>query len=351
MNILAMDLSKSNTVFCLYNKDSAKSRYGKVKTTPQQIHDLIVKYSPDRIVFEVCSAAGWVFDTADGLCSEVQVANPNTQAWRWKNVKNKNDKKDALKLAQLSAMNQLPTVHMPKPQVRQKRALIQYRQSLVSRVVGIKNSIRSILDKQGYSITAGKSGWSKRQVEILERLSLPFERCDIDNLWRGQLYVELEMLCSAQKALADVTGKLDELAKSDKNIVLLQTAAGVGPRLAEAIAAFIDEPARFTSGKQVGSYVGLTPRQYQSGSMNRQGKISGQGNKLLRALLVEVSWLGLRHNAWISRTYHRLLRGSPSRKKISITAVARKLLVRCWAMLRDGQPWRDIEAETEKQAA
>ena len=87
--------------------------------------------------------------------------------------------------------------------------------------------------------------------------------------------------------------------------------------------------------------------------MDRQGRISGQGNRLLRALLVEVSWLGLRYNSWMRETYHRLLRGSPSRKKIAITAVARKLLVRCWAMLRDEQPWRDlkVESESEKHAA
>lgn len=95
----------------------------------------------------------------------------------------------------------------------------------------------------------------------------------------------------------------------------------------------------------------MTPRQYQSGSMNRQGKISGQGNKLLRALLVEVSWLGLRHNDWMRQTYERLLRGSSSRKKIAITAVARKLLVRCWAMLRDGRPWHDTEVKAKRQAA
>jgi len=85
--------------------------------------------------------------------------------------------------------------------------------------------------------------------------------------------------------------------------------------------------------------------------MDRQGKISGQGNKLLRALLVEISWLGLRHNSWLRRTYQRLLRGSPSRKKIAITAVARKLLVRCWVMLRDGQPWRETGVEKVKEAA
>jgi transposase len=304
MNILAMDLGKNNTVICLYQAESGKHKFSKIKTTPQQIHDVLAENSPYKVVFEICSAAGWIYDICHNLKLNIEVANPNTQAWRWKNVKNKNDKKDALKLAQLSAMNQLPMVHMPKPSVRQKRALIQYRHTLVDRVVAIKNNIRSILDKQGLSMPAGKSGWTNKTVESLNNEALPFEKCDVYNLWRGQLYIELQMLQSTQKALADITAELDKQAQ------------------------------------QVGSYAGLTPRQYQSGSMDRQGKISGQGNKLLRALLVEVSWLGLRHNSWMRQTYDRLLRGSPSRKKIAITAVARKLLVRCWAMLRDGIPWQ-----------
>ena len=121
MNILAMDLGKSNTVICYYDSENGKYKYGKVKTTPQQIHGLIVEHSPDRVVFEICSSAGWVYNICSGLKLETQVANPNTQGWRWKNVKNKNDRADALKLAQLSAMNQLPMVHMPKHSIRQKR--------------------------------------------------------------------------------------------------------------------------------------------------------------------------------------------------------------------------------------
>jgi transposase len=351
MNILAMDLAKNKTVVCFYDSNDGSYEFGRVKTTPEKIHNLLVEYSPDRVVFEVSSLAGWIYDICSTLKISTQVANPNTQAWRWKNVKNKNDKKDALKLAQLSAMNQLPTVHMPKPAVRQKRSLIHYRHTLVCRVVQIKNNIRAILDKQGYSMSTGKSGWTGKSIERLNQMALPIENCDVSNLWRGQLYVELGMLNSTLKALADVTCKLDKLAESNCQIKLLRTAVGVGPRLAEAIVAFLDEPQRFKNSRQVGSYVGLTPRQYQSGSMDRQGKISGQGNKLLRALLVEVSWLGLRHNSWLRRTYQRLLRGSPSRKKIAITAVARKLLVRCWAMLRDGQPWREIEIEKVKEAA
>lgn len=341
MNILAMDLGKSNTVICFYDSQSGKHKYGKVKTTPGQIHDLLADYSPDRVVFEICSSSGWVYDICTALELETQVANTNHQAWRWRNVKRKNDRIDALKLVQLSAMNQLPEVHVPNRQVRQKRSLIQYRQRLVKRRTQIKNNIRALLEKEGLSLRGGKNGWSKVSVEQLQSMSLSMDGCSCEDLWKGQLHIELISLEQVSKSITDIENKLDALAVDDKKIKILRSAAGVGPRLAEVIAAFIDEPERFTNGKQVGSYAGLTPRQYQSGSMDRQGKISGQGNKLLRSLLVEVSWLGLRHNKWMNETYHRLLRGSDSRKKIAITAVARKLLVRCWAMLRDESCWRE----------
>jgi len=345
MNILAMDLGKNNTVFCLYDSESGKHKFGKVKTAPQQIHNLLTEHSSERVVFEICSAAGWVHDIVRPLVKEVQVANTNHQAWRWKNIKSKNDRSDALKLAQLSAMNQLGTVHIPTHSVRQKRSLISYRQSLVGRRIRIKNSIRAILDKEGYSniLPKFKQGWSNRSMEVLNKLSQPMEKCNADNLWRGQLFMELQLLEAVDKSIKEVESRLDEFGKSDEQIKRLRSIPGVGPRLAEAVAAFLDEPERFKSGKQVGSYVGLTPRQYQSGQMDHQGKISGQGNKILRSLLVEVSWLGLRHNRWMNETYHRILRGSSSRRKIAIIAVARKLLVRCWAMMRDEKDWRKAE--------
>jgi len=336
-----MDLAKSKTVVCDYDGQSGDHKYFTVRTRGQQIHDLIVEKSPDRVVFEISSAAGWVCDIVQALGVEAQVANPNHQGWRWKNVKHKSDRTDALKLAQLSAMNQLPTVHVPGREVRQRRALIQYRQRLVKRSTQIKNNIRAILEKEGYSMPKGKSGWTQASIGRLHGMSLALEQCDVDDLWRGQLTVELELLEAVGKCLADVTRKLDKLAESDQQVKLLRTIPGVGARLAEVVAAFLDKPNRFSSGKQVGCYAGLTPRQYQSGSMDRQGRISGCGNRLLRALLVEVSWMGLRHNRWMRESYQHLLRGSPSRKKIAITAVARKLLVRCWAMLRDGKAWCD----------
>ena len=96
MNILAMDLGKSKTVFCDYSSDNGEHEFGKVNTSPQEIHDLIVEKDPQRVVLEICSTAGWIFDMAKALNKETEVANTSHEAWRWKNVKKKNDKQDAL---------------------------------------------------------------------------------------------------------------------------------------------------------------------------------------------------------------------------------------------------------------
>ena len=100
-------------------------------------------------------------------------------------------------------------------------------------------------------------------------------------------------------------------------------------------------PARFKKAKEVSAYSGLVPRQHQSGEMDRRGRISKRGPALLRKLLVECAWCMIRYNAWARSFYLRLTGGGQRRKKQAIVALARKILVRSWAMLRDGQPWRD----------
>jgi len=342
MNLLAMDLGKYKTVFCNYNVADGEHTFGAVKTTPQNIHDLIVDKEPDRVVLEVCSIAGWVVDIAEAVGKETQTACTMHDAWRWKNVKKKTDKDDALKLAKLSAMGQLPTVHMPGKDVREKRALIKHRQRLVKYRTSLKNAIRAIFARQGIIITTGAATWSQEGLQWLKGEAREFAKIsDGAELWRGQLQVELGLLQAVTDSVKVVESKLDKMGASDKQIKRLQTINGVGPRLAEAVVAFLDDPKRFKSGKEVGSYTGLVPRQYQSGEMERQGRTGGRGNKMLRNLLIEVCWASLASNAWARDTYKRLLRGSSSRKKIAITALARKLVVRCWAMLRDEQNWRE----------
>jgi transposase len=341
MLILALDLGKNKSVVCLYQSETGEHSFRKVATTPQALHDLLVEVEPQRVVFEAGAAAGWLADLCRVLGLEFQVANANHEAWRWKNVKSKTDRKDAVKLAQLSAMNQLPTVYLPRKAVRQWRSLIGYRQGLIQRRTAIKNHLRSVLDREGLSWPSGRKGWSRVQLKELAHLARPLSACEAEELWRGEVDQELQQLVMIQARIGEVEAKLDALAAGDRRVQLLQTAGGVGPRLAETIVATIDDPHRFKTGKQIGCYAGLTPRQFQSGQMDRQGRISKQGSRLLRTLLIEVSWAALRWNAWAKATFQRISRDNPKNRSKAIVALARRILVRCWAMLRDETVWRD----------
>ena len=189
-------------------------------------------------------------------------------------------------------------------------------------------------------MTAGKSSWNTETFTQLRGLARPLEEVSAAELWRGELGLELEALVHVEQLIDRAENKLDQMVAESPPCQLLRTIPGVGPRLAEIAVAIIDDPRRFRSGKQVASYVGLTPRQHQSGNTDRQGRISRMGNNLLRALLVEIGWIGLRYNPWMREVYERVRRGSPVRKKLAIIAVARRLIVRCWAILRDGTAWK-----------
>ncbi len=139
--------------------------------------------------------------------------------------------------------------------------------------------------------------------------------------------------------MAAAAAKLDEIGKADARVRLLDTVPGLGPRTAEAVVAHLDDPRRFKSGKQVAAYGGRVPRQFQSGEDDRRGRITKRGPAVLCKLLVQCAWAMLRYNRWARAVFERLSRGK-ARRKQAVVALARRVLVRCWAMLRDGQPWR-----------
>ena len=99
MLILAIDLGKFKSTACLYDTVALTHTFRTLATSPTTLHDLLVELTPGRVVFEVGPAAGWVRDMCVALALPVEVANPNHEAWRWKNVKAKTDRLDALKLA------------------------------------------------------------------------------------------------------------------------------------------------------------------------------------------------------------------------------------------------------------
>ena len=348
--IIALDLGKFKTVACVMDAATRQHAFHTIDTTtPAAVHDFVAAHAgaePSRCVvaLEACDCAGWVHDVAAALgCGRVLVANANHEAWRWRRVKRKTDRDDALRLARLVLLDQLPAVHVPAPDVRQRRRLVLHRRALVGVRTQRKNAIRSIFSQQGLSerLPRGNRAWTRAGVAQLRAEARPLADCPVGDLWRGRLHVELDLLEAVSQQVAAVEAKLDELAEADERVALLRTVPGVGPRLAEAVVASLDDARRFRSGAAVGSYAGLVPKLIESGTMSRVGRCTRRGPSVLRGLLVEVAWVVSRKSAWGKSVVARVSRGMKNRRKVAVVALARRLLVRLWAMLRTNRPWRE----------
>jgi transposase len=267
------------------------------------------------------------------------VANTASEAWKYKHAKRKTDRDDALRLAQLEALGQLLVVVVPDKRVREWRALIAHRQALVTQRVAAQNRIRAVLVGQGLPAPRGAKAWTAAGLAGIAQFARPLADCPPDELWRGMLDLALTAYRQAEDLAAAAEAKLDDLGRANPRVRLLDTVPGLGPRTAEAVVAHLDDPKRFKTGKQVGAYGGLVPRQFQSGEDDRRGRITRRGPAILRKLLVQCAWCMLRYNRWARAVFDRLSRGK-ARRKQAVVALARKVLVRCWAMLRDGTPWR-----------
>jgi transposase len=348
--ILAIDLGKFNSVTCLLNTKTNETEFWTISTDRQYLRTVLTKYEPDLVVIEACGMAGWIHDVCQAEGCQVLVCNPAQEAWKWKNVKRKTDRDDALKLAKLAALDQLVAVHVPCQQQREYRRLVKYRKVVLGRINRVQNNIRAIFAQRGMSMARGQKAWARERLAEIAQHRKSLADCRLDELWRGELDLELSELERLGEQQHEIQKKLRALAKKDERVQLLQTIPGVGRKTAEVVVAYLDDPHRFQNARQVSSYAGLVPRRYQSGEMDRQGRISKRGPRLLRSSLVEAAWLMLRYNPWAKSVYDRLCRRHKTRKKKAIVAVARKLLVRCWVMLLRKEPWRKDTLPTNTPA-
>ena len=126
-----------------------------------------------------------------------------------------------------------------------------------------------------------------------------------------------------------------QLQKADADVTRVATLPGVGRPTAQVIVTVLDGARRFASRRQVSAYAGLTPRRFQSGQMDRSGRISKRGNRLLRWALNQAAWAAVRCSLEWRALYLRLGGGTKTRRKQAIVALMRKLLVVAWAVLRD----------------
>jgi transposase len=337
--ILAIDLGKYKCVSCAYDRATTAAEFRTVTTSRAEVQRLIRGARPAVVVIEACALAGWVHDLCAELGVPCKVANTAAEAWKYKHAKRKTDRDDALRLAQLEALGQLPEVTVPAKAVREWRALIAHRQALVTQRVAAQNRIRAVLVGQGLPAPRGAKAWTAAGLAGIAQFARPLAACAPEDLWRGVLDLALTAYRQAEELVRAAEARLDEIGKADARVRLLDTVPGLGPRTAEAVVAHLDDPKRFKSGKQVAAYGGLVPRQFQSGEDDRRGRITKRGPAVLRKLLVQCAWAMLRYNRWARAVFDRLSRGK-ARRKQAVVALARKVLVRCWAMLREGVPWR-----------
>jgi transposase len=195
----------------------------------------------------------------------------------------KTDRNDAAGLAQIVRTGWYKEVRIKTRASYEIRALLSARDVLVSTRVRLEGQVRGLLRTFGVLFGKQVGGFAKRAQEILngELAAAPALR---------------ELLGTLMRARADIVERiaaLDRLllaaAKVDSTACLFMTVPGVGALTALSVASAIDDPQRFRSSRDVGAYLGLTPRRYESGEVSRSGRISKQGNSMTRKHLYEAA--------------------------------------------------------------
>jgi transposase len=338
MMILSIDLGKFTSVACFFDTAIQRPDFRTIKTNRIHINSLLTRKDIDLVVFEACGPSGWISDVCHEKKLKTLVSSTNDEAWLWKNTKRKTDRDDALKLARMAMMTQLTPVHVPTPQVRERRAIIKYRKTLDQRINRIKNTIRSLFVNHGIEIDTGARAWCLGR-ERIDSFRKSITDCLSDELWKGELDLELSQLDDLTEKMKAVEDKLETFARDNPQVQRVMTIPGVGRKTAEALVATIDDPHRFKNARHLSSYLGMTPKQYQSGTTDRSGRISKRGPRLLRSMLLECAWASLRYNKWSKLTFARIHGGSINRRKKAGIALARRIGVVAWAMMRDETEW------------
>jgi len=238
--------------------------------------------------------------------------------------KQKTERRPGPHLMHLLPANRFPQISAPSLEERDLRQWLVHRHKQVQTRRRPKNQLQAMALSQGVQ-KKGKL-WTKLGRAELEQLPLlPYaaER-------RQRL---LETLDGLEADLVELNRQVEEEVRKRPEAMRLRTHPGVGPVTALAMVLTLGPAERFASGKEVGSYFGLIPREDSSGGKQRLGKISKQGSSFLRFLLVEAGPTAARYDPQLKRFYRRL--AMRKHRGVAKVAVARKLATRLYLMLRE----------------
>jgi transposase len=329
MFYVGLDIHDKRIAICVLSEAGQVARRAQVRTIDEMMR--ILEALPDR--FEVCYEAscgyGHYHDLLNPIAARVTVAHPGRLRLIFRS-KDKNDRKDAERLAKLLYLGEAPAVHVPPGDVRTWRELITCRGRVIAKRTRAKNSLRTLLRCAGVVPPGRPALWTKKGLEWLRRLELPTTS---QQLRRDLLLEEIEALT---RQVRRIEQQLNHQAGRSPSVICLRSIPGVGARTAEAVAAFIDDPHRFRDAKAVGRYFGLVPSQDQSGDRNRLGHITREGPAVVRQLVAEATWQAVRRSPTVRAYFERVRRDDPQRKKIAPVATAHYLVRVMWALLEHG---------------
>jgi len=243
----------------------------------------------------------------------------------------KTDERDALLILDLLLAKRFPRIWVPTPAERDLRQLLWHRHKLVRLRTMLGNQIHFLAMSQGLC-RKRKLFTKKGRVELTGLALGP---------WASRRREELlKLLDQLESPIAELDRAVLEEAQRREDAVRLMTHPGIGPVNALAFVLAIGPVTRFRRSKKIASYLGLNPSEESSGGRRRLGAISKQGNTMVRWLLIEAVHHAVRQDPALRQDYQRLKfrRGHAVAK----VAIARKLAVRMYWMLRSGADYAQL---------
>ena len=331
---VGLDVSLKETAVCVIDGDGNRVWQGTCPSIPNDMATVIRTRAPlaVRIAIETGPLCVWHWHALRALNLPIICIHARHAKAALMMQLNKTDSNDAFGLAQIVRCGWYREVEVKSIESHRVRLLLAARSRFVAMRTALYNQIRGLVKTFGIVLPPGKGGTFVREVEA-QMPNDPIVQTVIGSLLSVWKTITLEL-----KRLDTEIGKIARASSVHQN---LMTVPGVGVVTAAAYVATVDCPERFSRAKDVGAYLGLTPRRYQSGEVDRTGRISKCGDAMLRALLFEAA------HALLTRTRHKSAlrtwgltlakKTGPAKAKV---AVARKLAVIMHRMWSEGTGFR-----------
>lgn len=273
-----IDLGVKSSAFCMVDEKGQLVAEDQLPTDEKCFERAFAGIDMMRVVVEACPLAEWVCQLLEALGHEAIIIDAR-HAKAVIRTKKKTDRIDARKLAQISRSGWYTKVHRKSPRARELRSRHTIRKGLISIRKGLNSQIRGIFRAHGVRVGQVSEGDFYKRIENLE-LRIP------EGL-RASMAVLLRLWDQVSRELYQLTKRLKEEVQQDSLCHHLMSVDGIGPITASTFIATLDDPYRFQDGDQVAAYLGLVPRVYESGETRYLGRITKEGDGLLRSLLVE----------------------------------------------------------------